>query len=56
MKQVTYDSEADAWYLRFSDNKVSQTIPLNEKIICDLDSNWLIVWIEFIWVKKEYFL
>jgi uncharacterized protein YuzE len=55
MTNITFDKEANAWYLSFSDNNVSKTIALNNKIICDLDETWMIVWIEFIWIKKDDF-
>jgi uncharacterized protein YuzE len=55
MTNITFDNESNAWYLSFSNNKVTQTIPLNDKVICDLDNTWMIVWIEFIWIKKEVF-
>ena len=43
----------NAWYIKFSDEKIVKTIQLNNNILCDLDSNWMPVWIEFISVPKE---
>ena len=43
----------NAWYIKFSDEKIVKTIQLNDNILCDLDSNWMPVGIEFISVPKE---
>ncbi|MFA5916992.1 MAG: DUF2283 domain-containing protein [Candidatus Gracilibacteria bacterium] len=55
MTNITFDKEANAGYLSFSDNNVSKTIALNNKIICDLDETGMIVGIEFIGIKKDDF-
>ncbi|EKD66010.1 MAG: hypothetical protein ACD_49C00068G0015 [uncultured bacterium (gcode 4)] len=53
MINATYSDQANAWYIKLSEDKIVNTIPLNENIICDLDSNWMLVWIEFISIPKE---
>ncbi len=55
MTNITFDNEANAWYIYFSGNKIIKTIAVNDKVICDLDNDWMIVWIELIWVKNEEF-
>ncbi len=51
--KISYDEIADAMYIKYSDNKISNTKDLNWSIV-DFDENWNIVWIEIIWVKKHF--
>lgn len=36
---LEYDKEANAFYLRFSDAEVDDTIPLSDAVYVDLDAN-----------------
>ncbi len=51
--KIKYDNIADAMYMRYSSNKISNTKIVNDAVI-DFDSNWNIVWIEIIWVEKHF--
>ena len=51
--KIKYDNIADAMYMRYSNNKISNTKIVNDAVV-DFDSNWNIVWIEIIWVEKHF--
>jgi len=51
--KIKYDELADAMYMRYSSNKISNTKIVNDAVV-DFDSNWNIVWIEIIWVQKHF--
>ncbi|MBP8016724.1 DUF2283 domain-containing protein [Candidatus Gracilibacteria bacterium] len=53
MLKATYDKQANAGYLKFSDNKILKTTPINDNILCDLDKDGMLVGIEFISLPKE---
>lgn len=36
--QVTYDPDANALYLRFSDNEIAETLELSESVYVDVDA------------------
>ncbi len=49
----SHDETADAGYIKFSENKVAKTVPVNENIFCDLDKNGMLCGVEILGVKKE---
>ncbi|MDP2104297.1 MAG: DUF2283 domain-containing protein [Candidatus Gracilibacteria bacterium] len=53
MINTTYCPQANAGYIKFSDEKIVKTTQLNDNIICDLDSNGMLVGVEFISIPKE---
>ena len=51
--KIKYDNVADAMYMRYSTNKISNTQIVNDAVV-DFDSNGQVVWIEIIWVEKHF--
>jgi len=51
--KIKYDNIADAMYIKYSDNEIFNTKIVNDSVI-DFDSEWNIVWIEILWVKKHF--
>ncbi len=44
--QVTYDPEANALYMRFSDNEIAETLELSESVYVDVDVDGVPVGLE----------
>lgn len=53
--RTSFDSEAMAGYVAFSDRKVTRFIPVGDKVICDLSQDGLPVGFEFIGVTQRQF-
>ena len=51
--KIKYDNVADAMYMRYSTNKISNTQIVNDAVV-DFDLNGQVVWIEIIWVEKHF--
>ena len=51
--KTTYDNEANALYVKFSDDKIERTEELRPGIILDFDSRGHIVGIEMLDAKKQ---
>lgn len=44
--QVAYDPEANALYMRFSDNEIAETLELSESVYVDVDADGVPVGLE----------
>ena len=44
--RITYDSDANAIYLCFSDNKIAETLELSESVYVDVDTDGVPVSLE----------
>jgi len=44
--QVTYDPQANALYMRFSDNAIAETLELSESVYVDVDADGVPVGLE----------
>lgn len=51
--QMTYDPEANAVYLRFSDNEIAETLELSESVYVDVDSDGVPVGLEVLDATAE---
>lgn len=52
--KITYDKEADALYIKFSDNKITESEEKEDSIVLDYDNENNIVGIEILsFVKKH---
>lgn len=51
--KVEYDPESDILYIRIKDNKIEDTVDLDDDIFADLNEKGEIVGIE-IWQAKKY--
>lgn len=51
--KVTYDKEADAMYVKFTNEKYSKTKVVNRNVILDLDSNGNVIGIELLFVSDQ---
>jgi uncharacterized protein YuzE len=49
---ITYDVEADALYIKFSDKKATKTVALNNFMILDLDDKQRVIGLEIICFSK----
>jgi uncharacterized protein YuzE len=50
---VTYDPNADAMYIKFTDEKFSKNKVIDENTILDLDKNGNVIGIEILFVSKH---
>lgn len=46
--KITYDKEVDAMYIYFKKEKISETVPIGEDFIIDIDKNKNIVGLEIL--------
>lgn len=53
MVEMTYDPEADAFYIKISESLVVETIPVNEDVLVDVSEDGKIVGIEILNAKKN---
>lgn len=51
--KVTYDKEADAMYVRFTNEKHSKTKVVDRNVILDLDSKGNVIGIELLFVSDQ---
>lgn len=51
--KIEYDKTADAMYLYLSKKEIVKTIPVNESIIIDLDTNGSLVGIELLGISSH---
>lgn len=51
--KITYDSEADAMYIRLREGKVDQTREIAPDTILDFDKKGNVLGIELLWVKER---
>jgi uncharacterized protein YuzE len=51
--QITYDPEANALYLQFSENEIAETVELSEAVYVDVDADGLLVGIEVLDATAE---
>ena len=52
--KITYDKEADAMYVKFTDEKFSKVQVLDRKTILNLDKEGNIIGIELLSVSKRF--
>jgi uncharacterized protein YuzE len=52
--KLTYDKEADALYVRFSEEKIKESEEARPGMIVDFDKDGRIVGIELISVKEQF--
>lgn len=53
--RTLFDSEAMAGYVAFSDRKVAKSVPVGDKVVCDLSQDGLPVGFEFVGVTQRQF-
>lgn len=46
LPQLTYDPEANALYMRFSDNEIAETLEFSESVYVDVDADGIPVGLE----------
>jgi len=51
--KVTYDPDADAMYIRLTNEKFSKTKVIDDNTILDLDKNGNVIGIELLFVSKH---
>ena len=51
--KVTYDSEADAMYVKLTDEKFSKNKIIDNNTILDIDKNGNVIGIELLFVSKH---
>jgi uncharacterized protein YuzE len=51
--KITYDPEANALYLRFSDSEIAETLELSESVYVDLDADGVPVGLEVLDATAE---
>ncbi len=51
--KITYDSEADAMYVKLSNEKFSKTRVIDKNTILNLDQNGNVIGIEILFVSKH---
>jgi len=52
--RITYDSEADAMYIYFSEKSVDKTVRVSGRVMVDLDSEENVRGIEVLFVSKAF--
>lgn len=52
--KITYDKEADALYIKLTDNKVVQSEEIEENVVIDLDGENKIVGIEVVYFVSKH--
>ncbi|MGK7957450.1 MAG: DUF2283 domain-containing protein [Crocosphaera sp.] len=53
MKNISYDPDADAAYIRLQDSKIVDSETVASGVICDYDENDQVVGIEILSIKKR---
>ncbi len=53
--KIEYDKTADAMYLYLSKKEIVKTIPVNESIIIDVDTNGFLVGIELLDISSHVY-
>lgn len=51
--KVTYDEDADAMYIRLTNERYSKTKPIDKNTILDLDKNGNVIGIELLFVSEH---
>ena len=54
--KITYDPEANALYMRFSDNEIAETLELSESVYVDVDSDGVPVGLEVLDATSSLFI
>ena len=52
--KITYDKQADALYIKFSDNKIIESEEKEKNVVLDFDDENNIVGIEILYFVKKY--
>ncbi len=52
--RITYDSEADAMYIYFSEKPVEKTVRVSSRVMVDLDADENVRGIEMLFVSKSF--
>ena len=51
--KIRYDSDADAMYITFRDDKVDHTKEIDENTIADFNKNGQVIGVELLFVKER---
>ncbi|TSC76345.1 MAG: hypothetical protein G01um101433_764 [Parcubacteria group bacterium Gr01-1014_33] len=50
--RVTYDKQADAMYLYIGRGKIKKTIPVNQRVLIDVDKSGKLIGIELLFISQ----